>query len=375
MTVDQRIGDLERLTKLRDSGALTEEEFAVQKATILSRASVIEDIRFYRRLWVVVLLTCLLITFPLAMIILLTGDVYRWKEHAFHPIGKSSRYVYGGLLALWLAAVVARSIFMNQGLPIFSKLINSGSGESTASNVPDLCDSSDAAEMVKGALEGSNSAVETVKVLDFGHAKETFFDATHNVRRCYAEAILNTGDSWVTYQLYFGPSGGELVQVEQGVRAEQQLIIDRDDKADALKVATAPATAPAQASGSASPAPNVEYSGGKYHRSTPVSADMTITRNGDMWHIAISGAGVPNWGKTPADCSLVAEGSIANGQLKANIIPFENDTMEITADDLRSTPGTVSLQLTDSGADVVQASVDPWCGAGSDLTGRYSPTP
>jgi hypothetical protein len=49
--------------------------------------------------------------------------------------------------------------------------------------------------------------------------------------------------------------------------------------------------------------------------------------------------------------------------------------MEITADDLRSTPGTVSLHLTDSGAVIVQASVDPWCGAGSDLTGSYSRTP
>lgn len=63
-----------------------------------------------RRLWVVVLLTCLLVTFPLAMILLLTGDVYRWKDHGFRPIGKGARFVYGGLLALWQVALVAKAV-------------------------------------------------------------------------------------------------------------------------------------------------------------------------------------------------------------------------------------------------------------------------
>jgi hypothetical protein len=44
------------------------------------------------------------------MIVLLTGDVYRWKDHAFRPIGKAARYVYGGLLALWLSALVGEAV-------------------------------------------------------------------------------------------------------------------------------------------------------------------------------------------------------------------------------------------------------------------------
>jgi hypothetical protein len=46
------------------------------------------------------------------MIILLSGPVYRWRDDGWHPIGNGPRFVYGGLLALWLAAVVARSVLI-----------------------------------------------------------------------------------------------------------------------------------------------------------------------------------------------------------------------------------------------------------------------
>ena len=38
---------------------------------------------FFRRLWVVVLMTCLLIPMPIAMIVLLTGPVYRRKPDGY----------------------------------------------------------------------------------------------------------------------------------------------------------------------------------------------------------------------------------------------------------------------------------------------------
>jgi hypothetical protein len=213
------------------------------------------NVSVMRRLWMVVLLTCLLVTFPIAMVLLLTGDVYRKRNGQFVPIGKSSRYVYGGLLALWLVAVVARSVVTDGSFLNLSGLSADSHSSNTASGVPDMCDSSDASEMVKGALEGSNSAIENVKVLDFGHAQETVFDKSKNVRHCQAEAVLNSGDAIVTYQLYFGPSGGELVQVEQGIRAEQQQIIDRDFEKDAAALAEANKTVATAATSASSAEP------------------------------------------------------------------------------------------------------------------------
>jgi len=69
-----------------------------------------------RRLWVVVLLTCLILTFPIAMVILLTGDVYKKRQGTWQPIKASSRYVYGGLLLLWLIAATVKAIVQPGGI-------------------------------------------------------------------------------------------------------------------------------------------------------------------------------------------------------------------------------------------------------------------
>lgn len=71
-------------------------------------AEALAHVPFTRKLWLVVVLTCLILTFPIAMIILATGDVYRWRDHAWRPIGNGARYTYAGLLGLWLAAAVVR---------------------------------------------------------------------------------------------------------------------------------------------------------------------------------------------------------------------------------------------------------------------------
>ena len=225
MNDDNQLSALERLTKLRDTGALSEEEFAAQKATILGDVRSTEHVRFYRRLWVVVLLTCLIFTFPIAMIILLTGNVYRRKEGAFQPIGKTARLIYGGILALWIAALVVRAIIDPAGTKRdFTEGVTTSPATNTAPQTaangpapPDMCDSSDVADMVKGAIEDSaTSKIIATKVLDFGRAHELFFDKQNNARYCGADAELNSGSTKLSYKLYFGPSGGELVEVKDG---------------------------------------------------------------------------------------------------------------------------------------------------------------
>jgi hypothetical protein len=104
---------------------------------------IVPSVPFYRRLWFVVLLTVLLFTFPVAMVLLLTGNVYRRKEGVLIPIGNGTRYVYGGLLALWLAALVSRAaIFpeavkhdMDQAVAP-SPTTTSASSQSTTANAP-----------------------------------------------------------------------------------------------------------------------------------------------------------------------------------------------------------------------------------------------
>jgi Short C-terminal domain len=99
MSNDDQLQALERLAKLRDGGALSADEFAAKKAAILNEAATVHA-PFYRRLWFVVLLTCLILTFPIALIILLTGEVYKKVRGTRKPISNKARYIYASILGL-----------------------------------------------------------------------------------------------------------------------------------------------------------------------------------------------------------------------------------------------------------------------------------
>lgn len=114
-----------------------------------------------------------------------------------------------------------------------------------------------------------------------------------------------------------------------------------------------------------------QFSGGTFRRTDPSPSVMTIVKRGANWRMAITGGGIPRGESSAADCSLLAEGQLNNGQIQAKLIPFKNDDMEIDADDLKASPGVVVVKLTPSGAVVTQATVDPFCGVGSMLTGIY----
>src|SRR4051812_9264706 len=64
-----------------------------------------------RRLWVVLLLTCLLITMPVALVILLTGPVYKRTPEGYTPIGKSAHRAYASFLILWVVLATLRYCF------------------------------------------------------------------------------------------------------------------------------------------------------------------------------------------------------------------------------------------------------------------------
>jgi hypothetical protein len=220
VTDDSQIEALERLTRLRDSGSLSEDEFAKEKAKVLA-AKAGPTPPFYRQLWLVVVFTCLLITFPVALLILLTGDVYRRKEGVLVPIGKGARFAYAGFLALWAAALVTQAVLHPQSLKdeIAANAVSGGQTQTASDGpkAPDACDSSGMANTVKSVIEnGALSGIIHVKVVDLGHLKELYFSKRTNTRYCQADAELNTGSTAISYRVYFGPSGGELVETHEG---------------------------------------------------------------------------------------------------------------------------------------------------------------
>jgi len=181
----------------------------------------------------IILLTCLLFTFPIAMILLFTGDIYRKKNGGWQPIKTSSRMVYGSLLALWLVALVAKQIVSpttlkeeianNQVVESQSRAETGDAGQppEAPTNAIATCDAADTIEAVKSALEGAGGPMVTVSVVDFGNAKEFVFDQEKQTRHCLADAVLNTGQTLVTYQIYRGPSGKLIVAAQTGEEAQQ----------------------------------------------------------------------------------------------------------------------------------------------------------
>jgi len=211
----------------------------------------------FRRLWVVVLMTVLLLPMPLAMVLILSGPIFRKSAEGWRPISNRARLIYGCVLVLWLVAAAVRAFLAAGGV----------SGEWASSADPDvpkpgqatmessqkaappppaaqtrtqetdgrlpLCDSQQVIDAVKDIIEnGAASKLLSIKVEDFGQASETIFDQTKSMRRCHALAVLNTGDTQVTYQVFLGPSGKQMVQAQTGEEADQQYVFDSSLKED-----------------------------------------------------------------------------------------------------------------------------------------------
>ena len=69
-----------------------------------------ETVPVLRRLWLTVCLTLSILGFPLALLILASGPVYRWRENGWTPISNTSRLIYTGALGVWLLAAIGNAI-------------------------------------------------------------------------------------------------------------------------------------------------------------------------------------------------------------------------------------------------------------------------
>jgi uncharacterized protein YecT (DUF1311 family) len=244
---------LERLTKLRDAGTLSEDEFLKQKERIIGEAA---PVKSYRRLWLVVLLTCLIITSPIAFLILITGDVYRRnRDLSFRPMKRSNRFIYAGALVVWFLAAGANAIIHPGVLNEEIAATNTKSSEQQVSAEDPLpkCDDADAIGDVKDSLENTAlSKLIQVKVLDMGHEQEIYYDKIKTARYCKAQAELNTGSTAIVYKFYMGPSGAKLVLVNKDAAAfDDEIAAAKETSAEAQQAKQQPA----QPTASAVPAP------------------------------------------------------------------------------------------------------------------------
>lgn len=91
-----------------------------------------------RRLWLVITLTCLIFTFPIALLILLTGKVYRWRDTGWAPISDRARWIYAGVLGLWLFAAIANLAISGKSAQetLRENQVNTSQSRNSSSEVP-----------------------------------------------------------------------------------------------------------------------------------------------------------------------------------------------------------------------------------------------
>lgn len=237
MSTEEHISTLERLAKLKAEGAIDEADFQAQKTRLMGSSAA--KVPFYRKLWFVVFLTCILLTFPIAFLILATGEVYKKASDGTRiPIKKSTRYIYAGLLALWFTALVIRSSVdpnywkMDWNAPSVSgasSTTNTSSTTSTTSNnsanTPSTtasaqdeigtCDDADMIEKAKVNFAETSASSLT----DFANPKQLVYDKKNGIRFCGADASYNDGGSVFIYKIYKGPSGKTLVLASKSFSA------------------------------------------------------------------------------------------------------------------------------------------------------------
>ncbi len=113
---------------------------------------------------------------------------------------------------------------------------------------------------------------------------------------------------------------------------------------------------------------------GKYHRTKPALADLSVTKVGTNWKIEIVGGGLPAGGATAADCEMVAVGPFQGSVLTAHVIPFKGKQMSVDAALLADgEKHDFVIRFQQGGAQVIEGDV-AFCGTGSDLDGRYTKT-
>jgi hypothetical protein len=110
---------------------------------------------------------------------------------------------------------------------------------------------------------------------------------------------------------------------------------------------------------------------GNYARTKPSKSELTVTRAGDQWKIALKGAGDPMpAGAAAADCEMEAVGTLTGDVLTANVVPFQGEDVSVSADDLKGGGHQFVVKFDNRGARITSQDVS-FCGSGANLLGLY----
>lgn len=122
----------------------------------------------------------------------------------------------------------------------------------------------------------------------------------------------------------------------------------------------------------ASPSPPTGDVAGRYSRSDPANATLTIAPRGSDYTLSISAAGLPAGAATAADCNLVAAGPLRDGRIVGTLIRDEDSAYDPLPGDEEDHVATITAILSSGGATIEeQGASSRYCGMGSDLTGSY----
>lgn len=138
----------------------------------------------------------------------------------------------------------------------------------------------------------------------------------------------------------------------------------------------APETPAHSAIASATPATAAKASpAGEYAMTGARVGTLELRDAGDGgWTIRLQGGGAPADGAgIAADCEVHARGALEGDRIEANVVPFDNALMSVTAADLERQPARVTVNL-ESDAAVVETDF-ALCAMHADLNGRYARQP
>ena len=111
---------------------------------------------------------------------------------------------------------------------------------------------------------------------------------------------------------------------------------------------------------------------GTYKRSQPNGGTLTITRQGNQWHMFVIAGGLPNGAATAADCEVAAVGALHTARITARPVPWRSERITITPNDLIDVSGTVTVSFVKGGVRLTAVGITgPLCPMGSSFDGLY----
>ena len=144
----------------------------------------------------------------------------------------------------------------------------------------------------------------------------------------------------------------------------------RDAGVLAMALGAAPLLAACAQEAPAGRAPAAPDPAGLWHLEGTRTGTLRLEQQGGEWEVAVVAGGDPADGPgVAADCEIHARGPLRDGRIEAPVVPFEGDTISVSAADLEAEPAQVRVEFD---GDVARVSSDyRGCGLRGGVDGSY----